>query len=598
MILAWTLRTIHAVTQRHRNILTLFLVLALALFSACGTPVKQAYRAPNLSDISGSDLIEFQDDLDAETTEYRGQFEAGQFQGYRYAANEGARVRVTLERLSGSGDPVLLLYGPQRANGVWGTVVEVADDTARSLDSSMDVGPLESGTYLFVVTTRDYPTTGRYRIHLECLENCSDAPECPLTDLCEETVCYTGFVTDANGCSTCECDDECDEDEECGPEEACLRGVCELFCHCSDEYEPVCGENGTTYRNQCEAGCEGVGIASRGECRQDCVPVECNLECESGFVRDDEGCETCECLDRCSACDSVQSPVCTRNGLTYTNQCQAECRGEEISYAGECREECQRIACDLSCENGYARDADGCSLCECLAEVCTDDHEQVCGANAVTYSSECEAEAAGVDVVWDGPCPPTCHSGSDCPDGFICLSGIRGLPDCDVSADDCIALCIERPTRCDPEIDSLTGQCAPDQECSREGVCESRCDCAPIYYPVCSDGVTYDSACRARCVGVTSAESGTCCDENIEDSCDLRCESGLATDPGTGCTICECAVNIVTVDCACDPDLINPVCGDDGNWYCNECLARCDGARVTDSEEECRSEDLRALCDG
>jgi len=85
----------------------------------------------------------------------------------------------------------------------------------------------------------------------------------------------------------------------------CIR-VIEEGCACDDNYEPVCGVDGNTYSNACQAECEGVEIAYSGECEEPCI------------------------------CPAVYEPVCGVDGNTYGNSCEAACADIEIAYEGEC----------------------------------------------------------------------------------------------------------------------------------------------------------------------------------------------------------------------------------------------------------------------
>ena len=75
---------------------------------------------------------------------------------------------------------------------------------------------------------------------------------------------------------------------DCAPGYYCERGECVPECLCTDIYLPVCGVDGVTYGNGCEAGCLGVEIAYEGECDADCR----TRGCEDGGT-----CENCPTED-------------------------------------------------------------------------------------------------------------------------------------------------------------------------------------------------------------------------------------------------------------------------------------------------------------
>ena len=83
----------------------------------------------------------------------------------------------------------------------------------------------------------------------------------------------------------------------------CAITDAQTFCVCTFEFEPVCGENGVTYSNECFAACDNVRKYSKGKCP--CV-------CTRG------------------------NPVCGVDGDTYSNKCVASCENVVLACEGRC----------------------------------------------------------------------------------------------------------------------------------------------------------------------------------------------------------------------------------------------------------------------
>jgi hypothetical protein len=146
------------------------------------------------------------------------------------------------------------------------------------------------------------------------------------------------------------CDQLCSANEACGEDEYCRKpvgqcagmGACGARpVNCPDFLDPVCGCDGRTYSNECDAANVGVALEHRGACEQVCGTIA-GLTCPKGQFCELPAamCDVADlgglCADVPGGCPAVIDPVCGCDGITYDNDCERQRAQAQLDQAGPC----------------------------------------------------------------------------------------------------------------------------------------------------------------------------------------------------------------------------------------------------------------------
>lgn len=174
--------------------------------------------------------------------------------------------------------------------------------------------------------------------------------------------CPEGYSYNSDGCPKCEClAPKYNDNPSCNPSIAC-PSKCENY---------IRDENGCATCNCSSGRLREDTSMPLSACNLGALNVDCAIGCPYGYANDLNGCPQCSCFH-----SQQNSGVCD---LTLT--CPAKCENYKLDANGCATCECSvlrtntneffcdinafKTSCSIGCPYGYAYDSTGCPVCHC-----------------------------------------------------------------------------------------------------------------------------------------------------------------------------------------------------------------------------------------
>jgi len=310
---------------------------------------------------------------------------------------------------------------------------------------------------------------------------------------------------------------------------------------CPDTSEPVCGEDGTTYKNACLAKQAGVEVKTTGACQQ--LP---------------------QCSDSDGGKDIFTSGTVTANGAVQSDSCVNESVVEEKS--------CMNNAATserLPCPAGYACQGGKCNVVPCTDSdggINEDTKGTVVSATG-SENDECtdsntvnEAYCDGGDIAYR---QVDCETGKECRDGACvvapCEDSDGGKDTSEAGrtskgsisqADSCVSATSVKEYFCEGgDIDNEVMQCGSGYSCLSGECRQDRCNDSDGGKDTSQKGTTSygNRSYTDSCYSNLAVLEYYCASDTVIDDERINCGSGKECFDGK-CRNVECAENMTDVD--------------------------------------------------